>query len=212
MYGLIVSTSIIICALLAEQLAKKEGKNTEVLWGGVIWLVAGGIVGARLYHVLDFFDYYSANKAQILQIWKGGLGIYGGIFGGIIGGGIYLKYKGENILDWFTLAALVAPLGQAIGRWGNLLNLEHYPYFIYESLFNFALFSVMYILYKKGFKRFLIPIYFIGYGSIRFTLEFTRANSWEIHGWNVAQIISLLLIGSGVAILTSNKAKNRTRT
>lgn len=196
MYGILISTGILIATLLAEELAKKQGKNPQILWESLIFLIVFGVLGARLYHVVDYWEFYNQNPLQIPIIWKGGLGIFGGIFAGFFALVLYLRRKKEPILEWLDIVGLVTPLGQAIGRWGNYFNQELLPYAIYESGFNLLLFLILWIFHKRLFKQKgnMFFTYLMGYGTIRFFLEFIRENSWEIKRVNVAQLISLILV------------------
>jgi phosphatidylglycerol---prolipoprotein diacylglyceryl transferase len=212
MYGLTISFAIIVCLLLAEKLAKKEGADTKFLWGAAFWVILSGVAGARLYHVIDFWKVYSAQPLLILTTWHGGMGILGAIFGGLIGFLIYSRvspafvrtdqtfpYSGKDRLSptllWLDIVGLVLPLGQAIGRWGNYFNQELLPYAYYESAANFGLFLVLLGLKGRYSKKgALFFSYLIGYSIIRFVLEGIRVNAWEIYGLNVARIISALTI------------------
>lgn len=140
-YGLIAVTGILLGTMLAAWLAKKDDKNPDHVWNGVIWAVIGGLIGARIWFVLflpaetiatgrdtawmlsNFFD---LNDGP-LAIWTGGLGIYGGVIGGLVGILLYARYhKLKNVLEWIDIAAMALPLGHAIGRWGNYVNQELY--------------------------------------------------------------------------------------
>ena len=61
MYGLLISSGILISSLLAERTAKKRDLNSDVFWDGLLLLLICGLVGARTYHVLDLWEYYSIN-------------------------------------------------------------------------------------------------------------------------------------------------------
>ena len=99
-------------------------------------LVVVGLIGARLYHVLNEWQYYWAHPLQIFAIWNGGLAIHGALIAGLIFLWLYSKrqatsYKlpATSYLLW--LADLLSPailLGQAIGRWGNYFNQELFGY------------------------------------------------------------------------------------
>ena len=174
-YGLVISFSILVCVLLLRSLVEKKEEDT--LWGIAFWAILCGIVGARVYHVLDYSSYYLENPLEIFKIWNGGLGIWGALTGGFIGALVYVKKKKENTLYWLDLLSVVLPLGQAIGRWGNFFNQEifgkptnlpwglyvkpenrpmdfvnyskFHPLFIYESFLNLILFTFLFTLYKK---------------------------------------------------------------
>ena len=177
LYGITISLSIFLCILITQKLVVKYKKNEEIFWGLSFWTIFCGILGARLYHVLDYFDYYRYHQLDIFKIWNGGMGIWGGIFGGTLGAITYLKIKGEKIFPWLDIISVVTPLGQSVGRWGNFFNKEifglpttlpwgmyiepekrpveflnyskFHPLFIYESILNFILFLFLLILYKK---------------------------------------------------------------
>lgn len=129
MYGLIVTCGIFIAVWFAEQQLILAKKNPEILWNGLFWALFSGVAGARLYHVLDFWQYYMLNPLYIPQIWRGGLGIIGGIIGGLIG--LLLYFKTHNIsakeqVQMLDIAALCLPLGQFVGRFANYFNQELY--------------------------------------------------------------------------------------
>jgi phosphatidylglycerol:prolipoprotein diacylglycerol transferase len=91
------------------------------------------LIGARIYHILTpspasglTTRYYLENPLQMLAIWNGGLGIYGGIVGGIIGIWLYARRHKQPLLRWLDLVAPSMAIGQAIGRWGNFVNQELY--------------------------------------------------------------------------------------
>lgn len=174
-YGLSISTAVLISILVSRSLINK--KNEETLWGISVWALLFGILGARIYHVVDYMEYYSKFPIEILKIWEGGMGIWGAIAGGILGTTIYLKRKKEKLLPWLDIISIAMPLGQAIGRWGNFFNKEifglptklpwgisipsvnrpekyfsyekFHPLFFYESVLNSLLFFVLFKLYRS---------------------------------------------------------------
>ena len=210
MYGLILSIAIISCLFVAEYLARLNNKNTQTISDISFISIICGLIGARLYHVIDFFEFYKEFPLKILDLRTGGLGIYGAIFGGFIGEFAYLHYKKLDSLFWLNLSACVLPLGQAIGRFGNYFNKELYgtptslpwaitvnntqvhPLFLYESILNLILFGYLYLSFNKNKHTFLL--YLQGYAWIRLILEPFRITAWEIYNLNVAQMISILII------------------
>lgn len=200
MYGPTISLAILISALLAEKIVRKEKKDADVLWKSLVIAIVCGVIGARIYHVIDFWELYSKNLLLILQIWKGGLGIFGAIAGGLLGIALYLRYKKEPILEWLDIAGLVMPLGQSVGRLGNYFNQELLPYSIYEALLNLLLFGVLWTLRARNvfrYRGFTFFSYLIGYGIIRFLLEPLHPSGWTIGNIDMAQVISagLVIIG-----------------
>ncbi len=173
------------------------------------WVLGLGIVGARLYHVTDYWErYYQFNLGKIPAVWDGGLGIWGGIVGALMGVFLYCMFRRKNIwplLDAFTIGA---PLAQAVGRVGNFVNGELVgkngePLFAYEAILNLALFG---FLWKEA-QRDKVPgkifgRYLAGYGIVRILLENLRPNGviWRIGGVPTAVIFGVIAIISGMAV------------
>lgn len=132
-YGIILMLGALAGAWLSAREARRRGQDTEIVWDGLVWVLIGGIIGARLWHVLTppvsmnktFMDYLS-NPLDILKVWEGGLGIPGAVVGGGLALYIYCRRRKLNFLLWADIAAPGLALGQAIGRWGNFVNQEVY--------------------------------------------------------------------------------------
>ena len=133
-YGIILTIGMIMATYITALEAKRRGENPNIVWDGVLVVIGLGLVGARLYHVFSSpndgsgsgWEYYRQNPLQILAIWQGGLGIFGGLIGGLIG---VLVVTWRNKLKLFRWVDCVVPgvlLAQAIGRWGNFANQELY--------------------------------------------------------------------------------------
>jgi|GEM_PF-1554580 prolipoprotein diacylglyceryltransferase len=89
LYSATLATAIFIAYCLTAYRAKQKGLSTRIVWDSLPWVLVFGIVGARLYHVVNFWNYYSQNPVLIPQVWLGGLGIWGGIGGGFVGVVLY---------------------------------------------------------------------------------------------------------------------------
>jgi phosphatidylglycerol:prolipoprotein diacylglycerol transferase len=132
-YGVLIVTGVLAAAYVASIEAKRRGDNPDHVWNGLIFALIFGIIGARLYHVFSTpadgslgWAYYKANPIAILEIWNGGLGIYGAVAGGAFGLWIYTRIAKIPFLRWTDIAAPGVLLAQAIGRWGNFFNQELY--------------------------------------------------------------------------------------
>lgn len=129
LYGLIIGVALWVGIFLSEHKAKQHHFPLPLFWQLCTWGGAGGVVGARLYHVATDFSVYQYHLWQILAFWQGGLSVIGAIFGVIFGVAIFVQlHRGLNI-PWKTFADLCAcgaPFAQAIGRLGNYVNQELY--------------------------------------------------------------------------------------
>jgi phosphatidylglycerol:prolipoprotein diacylglycerol transferase len=132
-YGIILMLGAIAGGWLASREAKRRGYDPDLVWDGLIWVLIGGIIGARLWHIL------TPPKSMVeqgittvwylshpLDMWNGGLGIPGAVIGGIIALFFFARRNKINFLVWTDIAAPGLALGQAIGRWGNFVNQELY--------------------------------------------------------------------------------------
>ncbi len=209
MYGPLITLAILFSLFFSERLIKLKGLNIEIFWQVAFWAILFGIIGARLYHVIDYWQLYSTNLLLIPQIWNGGLGIFGALIGGGAAAIVVLKSQKQNVWQWLNIISLPVPLSQAIGRLGNYFNNEIMPYAIYEAVADLMLFFALFYLFKKS-KAPLFLLYIIGYSSIRFLLEPLKTDSWTVAGLNVAQIVSILLIliSGGVLLKWKLNQKN----
>jgi phosphatidylglycerol:prolipoprotein diacylglycerol transferase len=125
-YGIIMATAILVAAWLGMAEVRRRGENPEVGWSLLLWAIAGGVIGARLYHVIHQWSFYSANPSLIPQVWNGGLGIPGAVAGGAAAIWLATRLRGLPTARWFDIFVMALPLGQAIGRLGNFVNQELY--------------------------------------------------------------------------------------
>ena len=180
-YGIILMSGALAAAWLASREARRRGQDTEFVWDGLIWVLVGGIIGARIWHILTppqsmveqgiTTAWYLAHPLDAIATWNGGLGIPGAVIGGALALYWYSRRHGMDFLLWADIVAPGLALGQAIGRWGNLINQEVYgaptslpwavhidpqyrlpryqevetyhPLFLYESLWNLANMAVL---------------------------------------------------------------------
>jgi len=234
-YGLMIGLGIWAAAEASWRVAKRRKIKEKTFNQLLIWTVIGGIIGARLYHVIDFWSYYQDNLQLIWQLWQGGLGIWGAVTGGGATILIFQRIKGEKektkLKDWWDISAVGVPLGQAIGRWGNFFNEElygkvtdlpwgwqvtttgekHHPLFLYESLLNLILFLLLWKQSKKKTKPGEISgMYLMGYGLIRFGLEWLRPETvrWQIGGIPVAVIAAVISFSFGLAFYLRSRKQS----
>lgn len=176
-YGIIIACGIVLCYFYAIRGLKRRKLSAKPIDDMALWVIIGGIIGARLYYVLFDLSSFTAHPLEILQIWKGGLAIHGALLGGALAYTIYvLKHK----LSWFLYADVIIPgilLAQALGRFGNFFNNEAFgrptdlpwklfiptefrpeqykdfsyfhPTFLYESLWNLLGFCLLFYLARK---------------------------------------------------------------
>ena len=141
-YSVTMVSAIVVAILLALREEKRRGLPKDTVIDLALWLIPCGIVGARLYYVAFTWDLFRSRPLAILEIWKGGLAIYGALIAGVLAA---LVFSRRRKLCLFTLVDMVVPglaLAQCIGRWGNYFNMEAYGLRIAEESLQFFPFAV----------------------------------------------------------------------
>ncbi|MFA6588532.1 MAG: prolipoprotein diacylglyceryl transferase [Patescibacteria group bacterium] len=229
-YGLLLALALVAGVWLSIQLAKQINIPGEKITNLAILATFSAVIGARIFHVLEEWNYYSNHLGDIFKFWQGGLAFHGVVLGGVIALIFWVrsnKYRLLQVLD-FAFPALI--LGQVIGRWGNWFNQELYgkptnlawgipiqaefrvsgyenffrfhPLFLYESFGNLLILILLLYLWKKHLKTGTIAAtYLILSPLLRFFLDFLRLNQAHLGVLTYAQIFSLILITVGLAIL-----------
>ncbi|MGI6264471.1 MAG: prolipoprotein diacylglyceryl transferase [Acutalibacteraceae bacterium] len=243
-YGLLIAIGFLLAIVYAFRRCKSFGINPDRMIDVVLVSTLIAFIGARLYYVLfsSERDAYFADPITILQVWKGGLGIYGGILFAFISGVVMCRWRKVNTLAMFDLASLGFLIGQGIGRWGNFFNQEAFgantslpwgmtgsiirsgangvdydplspvhPTFLYESLWCILGFVLLHILSKRAytFKGKIFAGYLIWYGFGRFWIESLRTDSLYIGAVRVSQLVAILAVLGGVALIIWQRARAR---
>jgi phosphatidylglycerol---prolipoprotein diacylglyceryl transferase len=201
----------------------------DLVFRVAMWGVLGGIVGARLYHVVTSWSTVDGEWWEPFAVWEGGLGIWGGILGGVLVGAWVVRRAGESVLSFMDAVAPGLLLAQAIGRWGNYFNQElfgepsdlpwaleidlenrpeqfaaeptFHPTFLYESLW--ALLGVFALLLVDRWLRIRPPglfcLYVAWYTFGRFFMELLRVD--EAHEWFGLRLNAWVSIGVFVLAL-----------
>src|SRR3990172_5807071 len=135
-YGVIIMLGAVAGAWLAGREVKRRGGDPEVVWDLLVYLIIGGVIGARLWHVFTpppssieqgiTTAYYLTHPLDLINLRKGGLGIPGAVIGGALALYFYARKHELSFAEWADIAAPALALGQAIGRWGNYFNQELY--------------------------------------------------------------------------------------
>ena len=238
-YGVMIAMGVLSAIGIAMLEARRHGENVEHIINMALLVIPLGIIGARLYHVIDQWDYYIDNPGLI--IGARGLGIFGAIIGGLLGLIIYTRWKKLTTLRWLDIVAPGLILAQAIGRWGNYFNQELYgyptdlpwgiyidpahrlpgyegyshfhPLFLYESLWNLLGFAILMVLGRRLKSRLrhgdIFFWYVIHYSIGRFFLEGLKPDVWTLGGIPTARWIAALAIAAAIVVIVFRHRKHR---
>ena len=236
-YGLIIMLAVAAAVMITVHQGKKRGIAAAEIQSLALWAVIGGIVGARLFHVIDKFDYYVINPFQILQFQQGGLAIWGALAGGTVAAIIYTKIRHiplGRLGDAFAPALLTAHIigrvgciinGDAYGGltnlpWAfiythpnalvppNLFGIPTHPYPVYEMLWNGIALAVILRLGSRIKKDGMLFLIYLSFYSLgRFVLSFVRQENITLWGLQQAQVIALLILLSSIAAIVYSTRK-----
>ena len=209
-YGIIIASGFLLAVLYMLHRAKDFGVTQDDVLDMILWAVPIGVVCARLYYCIFYWELYEDDPISMLYIWEGGLAIYGGIIGGVITLLVVAKVKKIPATVLLDLAGMGVIIGQCIGRWGNFMNreafgaettlpwrmqltttagtlVEVHPTFLYESLWNVVGLLLIVFIVAKG-RRFdgeNTWFYFLWYGIGRFWVEGLRTDSLYLFNWTI---------------------------
>ena len=189
----------------ATRRARRENISSETIADVVLWLMVGGILGARIVYVTTYWkdEFAGQPLSEIFMIQHGGLVYYGALIGSTIAGIIYIRWKK---LPFWKTADVLAPsiaLGNVFGRIGCLLNgccygracslpwairfpadnplhpptTPVHPTEIYDALNNLIFYLLLAWLFRrKKFDGEVFITYLVGYAIIRTIMEYFRGD------------------------------------
>jgi phosphatidylglycerol---prolipoprotein diacylglyceryl transferase len=181
-YGFLIAFGVIIGVWITQKRWKDRGGDPDDITQLAMWVVPGGLIGARIYHVITSNQKFRGNWGEVFLIWKGGLGIWGAVAGGVLAGWYVAHREGWNLGLLLDAAAPGLAVAQAIGRFGNYFNQElfgrpsdlpwaleiapsnrpaeyaefatFHPTFLYEALWNLALAAFLVLVGDRLVKNF----------------------------------------------------------
>ena len=124
-HGVFTFVAVTLGIVLIARWALRARMDPNMVYNTAIWAILGGIIGARLVHVIDNWDFYSNSPGQIFALWNGGIGLFGAILGGFVAGALYAAFAKYPIGRLADLSAPAILLGQFVGRIGDIINGGH---------------------------------------------------------------------------------------
>ena len=230
-YSLILITAISIGVYLTARESERKGFKKDDVYEVAIYIILGGIIGARLFHVLDqWSNEFAANPIRALYIWEGGLAIWGAVAGGLVAAAFISWKRRWNFPALLDAAAPGLVLAQAVGRIACIitgdamgkptsgpfgfaysspnalvpqLGVYYTPMPVYEIIANLGIFTVLWQLRKRNWADGrLFLVYLILYSLERFFLAFTSSYRIIAFGLTQSQIIALFGLTAGIVLLS----------
>ena len=213
-YALCIIAGVVVAVWVGERRWVARGGRSGEVGDVALWAVPFGLVGARAYHVATDHDLYfgaGRNPWAALEVWHGGLGIWGAIAGGAFGAWLASRRYGIRMRPLMDALAPSLLLAQALGRWGNYFNQElfgrptskpwgleidlanrppgyerystFHPTFLYESVWNLAGALLVVWLDRRLKLGFgrVFALYVMVYCAGRFWIESLRIDTIELN-------------------------------
>lgn len=222
-YGFCIAAGVLFSLFLMGRHARRLGfPPPEKIFDLVFMVVFSGLLGARLFYVVQEWSWYREHPLEIFQVWQGGLVYFGGVFLSLLAVLIYVRRKRLPVLRTFDFLIVYIPLVHAFGRLGCFLNgccyggpcdfpwavqfpslpVPVHPTQLYEVVFNLILFG---FLANQDLRQrtpgTLTVLYLILYPAGRFSLEFLRGDQTILFAsLTLQQIMSLVFIGFGALL------------
>jgi phosphatidylglycerol---prolipoprotein diacylglyceryl transferase len=227
-YSLLFLCAFIVGGIVTYSEAKRQHRAAEAILRVALGALVGGVVGAKL-SMFIFLGPATFIK-DLPYLWYSGQAWTGAFFGGYAG---VLIVKRWNHIQYSTgdVFALALPLAQAIGRLGNLLGgdpfglpsnlpwaitqygVRRQPSALYELLLDLLLFVIILRLRDKMPRPGdLFKLYIVGYCSLRFLVDFTRADPHILPGLTLVQALyAFTVIAFGYQLLKSFRESRQAR-
>lgn len=132
-YAMTMILAIVLGTFVASRYVARHGQDPNTIWDMLLWVLVPALIGARLYYVFiqsprgpQGIEHYLSHPLEILQIWNGGIHIYGALIFGGIAVLLYMRVHKLPFSIYLDGVGLGLLLGQAIGRIGNFINQELY--------------------------------------------------------------------------------------
>ena len=227
LYGICVAVGVLACFIVFWILAKRdklESKYTDFITiNGVVTAAVGFFSAALFQAIYSYID----NPEAGFDLFGSGLTFLGGFVGGAVTFvALCLIFRNKyqsKIIDICTSVPLGLLLGHAFGRLGcvfagccyglptdSWIGMEFVgvegkviPTNLIEALGLFVLFIVILAFYLKKTNPYGLPAYLIGYGILRFVIEFWRGDERGgfVPGISPSQFWSLLMIVVGIPLI-----------
>lgn len=236
-YGIMAAAGFLLATLVMRFTRNHADMSDDDVSNAMIIAMFSGLIGARIFYVVQFFDQYRNNLADIIRVDKGGLVFYGGFLLALAALIVYCKIKKKDAVSVLDACAPALAVGHACGRIGCFLhgccfgkpaaflgvhypaqsaacqtygNAALYPVQLFEAGANLAVFWLFFQLARKAGRGIAMSSYLIYYGTLRFCMELMRGDNTRYWGlFTQAQLIGLILIPVGIILLIYFKSGNK---
>jgi len=121
-YGMMLFLAFLASMNLAARVARRHKLDPDVIYDMALTVFIGGLIGARLFYVIQYWGVKVHSLADVFRVWEGGIVLYGSIIGGTIAFFLFRLLRPFPLRPYLDAVAPALAIGIAIGRFGCFLN------------------------------------------------------------------------------------------
>jgi len=121
-YGLMLVIGFLAAVWVIRRLSRDFTPDPQLITNAALYSLVGGIIGARLFFVVHYFEKFRDSPIEVLYIWQGGLELLGGVVVAVSVILFYLLYHKLPVRRYLDALAVGLMLALALGRIGCFLN------------------------------------------------------------------------------------------
>ena len=122
-YGLMIGLGILVSLWVLKRVCLRTGRSYDAVGNLIMLLLIAGLVGARTWHVVEFWQEEFAGRplTDVFKVWSGGLVFHGGFLAALLVLPVWCRVTKAPFLETGDLVTLILPLAHAFGRVGCFL-------------------------------------------------------------------------------------------
>lgn len=121
-YGLMLVIGFMAAVSLIRRLGRNITPDPQFVTNAALYSLIAGVIGARLFYVIHYFERFRGNLLSVFAVWQGGLELLGGVILAISVIIFYLWYHKLPIRRYLDILAIGLMVALAFGRIGCFLN------------------------------------------------------------------------------------------
>jgi len=229
-YGVMAALGFVAATFLIQWNRKYARVSSDQATTLMLLALFGGILGARIFYVIQFANQFRNNWLGVFRVDQGGLVFYGGFFLAMAAIIVYCRKQKLDIIRVLDVSTPSVAVGHALGRVGCFLNgccfgkptdcvfgvhypadsapflrygdVPLHPVQLYEAGVNILIGLLMLVLIRKCKRGTAMSAYLAIYGVIRFADEFFRGDHRQFwNGLTPAQTIGLIMVPAGIGLM-----------
>jgi len=121
-FGLMLVIGFLAAVYVIRRLSRNITPDPNMITNASLYSLIAGVVGARVFYVIHYFDLFKNNLTRVFAIWEGGLELLGGVLAAVLVIAFYLRRHKLPARRYLDILAVGLMLALAFGRIGCFLN------------------------------------------------------------------------------------------